>query len=523
MKLLICDDDVSVIDVIQSQIDLKGLGIGTVLRAYNGEMAKTIISEDEPELILCDIGMPTCDGTEVLKFIHQNRLDCEFCFLTCYEDFKYAQTAIQYGASGYVTKPFELEELERELVRMKTAYETRHGEDERQARQDSVLNSVFRQLCDGACGTNPDSVGALLRQNRITYAPDSRWFLAASSCDMTDAAMEGWNAELLAYSARRLHDEILVEYIGNAYTLLNFDARYIRNYCFVPAENCTKKELLSRCGKLISLCREHFSLTPTFVVSDEFSLYNASSVRSELALELRRLRNYPGRLFENGRVSRNEADDAGLNGEQILWYLKNNDAEGFRSYITGAAENAKRFADRLDLLRRDLVLAITQCLRNNGLDDSVLFGDSELMRLEHASTDSAGALCDFAFRFFDEASMLLRRQADSGDAILRVKNYIDEHFRENLDRNALANIAYITPNYLSKQFQMKVGKNLRKYMNDLRIAEAKKLLLSTDKSVSEIATTVGYDNFSYFSTIFRKYTGMSPVDWREMISKEGLQ
>lgn len=523
MKLLICDDDVSVIDVIQSQIDLSGLGIDTVLRAYNGDMAKQIISENEPELILCDIGMPTCDGTEVLKFVYQSRLDCEFCFLTCYEDFNYAQIAIKYGASGYITKPFELEALQREIVRMKEAYEESHGEDERQARLDSVLNSVFRQLCDGTCGTSPDAVRSILRQNAITYASDSRWYLAASVCDMTDAVMEGWNAELLAYSTCRLHDEKLVGYIGNAYTLLNFDARYISNFCLVPAETCSKKTLVSRCGELISFCREHFSLSLTFVVSDEFSLYCACSVRGELAAELRRLRNYPGRVFENGRVSRNETDDTGLNGEQILWYLKNSDRDGFRSYITGAAENARRFADRLDLIRRDLVLSITQCLRNNGLDDSILFSDSELLRLERAAASSAGALCDFAFRFFDEASVLLRQQADSGDAILRVKNYIDEHFREKLDRDSLAQIAYITPNYLSKQFQMKVGKNLRKYMNDLRITEAKKLLLSTDKSVSEIATTVGYDNFSYFSTIFRKYTGMSPVDWREKISKEGLK
>ena len=50
--------------------------------------------------------------------------------------------------------------------------------------------------------------------------------------------------------------------------------------------------------------------------------------------------------------------------------------------------------------------------------------------------------------------------------------------------------------------------------NKIRIDEAKRLLLSTNLPVSEIAGMAGYDNISYFSTVFRKHVGMSPVDWR---------
>ncbi len=75
-------------------------------------------------------------------------------------------------------------------------------------------------------------------------------------------------------------------------------------------------------------------------------------------------------------------------------------------------------------------------------------------------------------------------------------------------------MACITPNYLSKQFRSKKGMNLREYINKIRIDEAKRLLLSTNLPVSEIAGMTGYDNISYFSTVFRKHVGMSPVDWR---------
>ena len=56
--------------------------------------------------------------------------------------------------------------------------------------------------------------------------------------------------------------------------------------------------------------------------------------------------------------------------------------------------------------------------------------------------------------------------------------------------------------------------NLREYINQLRIEESKRLLLSTDLSVSEIATQVGYCNISYFSTVFHKLMGVGPFEWR---------
>ena len=67
----------------------------------------------------------------------------------------------------------------------------------------------------------------------------------------------------------------------------------------------------------------------------------------------------------------------------------------------------------------------------------------------------------------------------------------------------------------------KRGMNLREYINQIRIEEAKRLLLTTNLSVSEVAGMSGYENISYFSTVFRKYTGMSPIDWRNLEISNG--
>ena len=91
MKLLMCDDDISTLDVIQNQIDWAELGISRILRAYNGNAAKELLLKERPEIILCDIGMPLCDGMEVLRFVREKGLNTQFAFLTCYESFEYAR------------------------------------------------------------------------------------------------------------------------------------------------------------------------------------------------------------------------------------------------------------------------------------------------------------------------------------------------------------------------------------------------------------------------------------------------
>ena len=198
MKLLICDDDISTVDVIQSQLDCGELGITRILRAYNGDAAIRIIAGEKPDVILCDIGMPKCSGIDVLKYIHQNHFETEFCFLTCYEDFEYAKAAIRYGACNYITKPFSMEELKMVVQCMiSSARKKRESfRMEGQAQRDSVLNNVLRQISDGTTGMTPASVETVLHQNGLSLSARSQWYLVMTCADITDAMQTIWSREL---------------------------------------------------------------------------------------------------------------------------------------------------------------------------------------------------------------------------------------------------------------------------------------------------------------------------------------
>lgn len=527
MKLLICDDDILTVDIIESHLDCAALGISQVLRAYNGEAAKEVIAAEEPELVLCDIGMPLCSGVEVLKYVYENRLEAEFAFLTCHEDFEYAKAALQYGASHYITKPFEMEELEGVLRSMiESATKKRLDRiDQNQARQDSVMNSVLWQLSYGLWGSDRASVDAMLRQNGVELSADSRWNMVLSCSDMTDALSCGWRSELLMYTASRLHDEVLAGYVGAAYTLLYSDDRYLWCRCFIPAEACSRKELFARCRQLSQLCVEHAALRPAILVGDPFQLYQAAEVYRQLTGKMERLRFSPGVICSLENVDELcVPQETYLDGPNLLRQLKEHDRDGFLQYISatlnalpGSTDNYKA----MDALRSELVYLFASCLRDNGLSPEGIFSRKDVAALNTSSVRSARDFLRLAEVLYAAVEEELQQLQDSADIIARVESYIQEHFRENINRNDVAAVVYITPNYLSKLFRSKMGMNLREYINQIRIEEARRMLLTTSLSVSEIAGRVGYDNISYFSTVFRKQVGMSPVDWRNSKREDG--
>ena len=96
-----------------------------------------------------------------------------------------------------------------------------------------------------------------------------------------------------------------------------------------------------------------------------------------------------------------------------------------------------------------------------------------------------------------------------------LKQYIDEHYGDNLTLDQLADIVRMNKYSLGHLFQKAYGISPINYMINRRILEGKRLLESTDHSISQIAEILNFSSLSYFSQRFHKLTGMSPKEYRE--------
>ena len=103
--------------------------------------------------------------------------------------------------------------------------------------------------------------------------------------------------------------------------------------------------------------------------------------------------------------------------------------------------------------------------------------------------------------------------------ILKVKNYIDGHYKDEMSLEQLAELVGMTPTAFSRYFKQRTGKNLSEYIVDIRLGHAARRLVDTTDSVSEICWTTGFNTLSNFNRLFRKRKGCNPTEFREKYQK----
>lgn len=97
-----------------------------------------------------------------------------------------------------------------------------------------------------------------------------------------------------------------------------------------------------------------------------------------------------------------------------------------------------------------------------------------------------------------------------------IKEYLEEHYKEKISLDHLADQFYINKYYLSRIFKEQFGTTILSYLDQVRITHAKQLLRFSDLTVEQVGREVGIDESAYFNRVFRKVEGISPGKYRKM-------
>lgn len=101
------------------------------------------------------------------------------------------------------------------------------------------------------------------------------------------------------------------------------------------------------------------------------------------------------------------------------------------------------------------------------------------------------------------------------NTVNEIVEWIDKHYSQKITLASLAEQFFISPYYLDRKFKEYTGYSVNQYVIDRRMGEAQRLLIFETASIKEISLAVGYDNLQYFYATFRKYTGITPLAFRE--------
>lgn len=104
------------------------------------------------------------------------------------------------------------------------------------------------------------------------------------------------------------------------------------------------------------------------------------------------------------------------------------------------------------------------------------------------------------------------------DLLMPVLNYIDNHFSQDFSMTVLAELVGISSQHLCRIFKETMHMRPTEYLTYRRLSEAKNLLHHTDISIAEIGAKCGFPDAGYFSTVFKRYEGLSPAEYRKNIN-----
>ena len=115
---------------------------------------------------------------------------------------------------------------------------------------------------------------------------------------------------------------------------------------------------------------------------------------------------------------------------------------------------------------------------------------------------------------------LTAKGKDSLQKLKQVIAYIHQNYQEPIPLQALSDICYMSPNYFCRYFKQEIGKTPIGFLNEYRMEKACQLLSESQLTISDIALSVGFDNFSYFIRKFREYKGVTPKKYRSLCLRQ---
>lgn len=479
LKVILIDDEEFTLHEIADNINWTAFGFELSEAFSNPFEAMEYIKNHRLDLIITDIEMPLLSGLEIAKYVSENFPETKLVFLTAYSEFRYAQAAIEYRAASYILKPVDFKTIEKCLQNIRN--ESLNISVEAASKLNDIRNAVISYK--NGKSTFEDVKSSVLNASpNLFISPETpSAILRLTIVDLTDYLNTTWK-----HGLERLYTAVHNIILQKNYKELNLSAfpmvyDYDRiNFWVVSSDN-----KMSRFTKDIALFQRYFTNSCSELLNLTFHLEitKIGDTKSVLSDDETLIKNFSGKLLAHTQ----------------------------KRDISGALDTLARY--------ETVVQFSIEYLRR--IATSVFLSAPLLQQRQHLSAllecPSYDALRSMLVNMLSALAEENKAQINSGDIIDYALAYIQNNYMEELSLQKVADEVHLTSAYFGQLFKRRVGKNFIDYLNETRINEAKKLLKTTFYKVNEIATMVGYKNYSYFLKNFIKYTGVSPSEFKDAL------
>lgn len=160
-----------------------------------------------------------------------------------------------------------------------------------------------------------------------------------------------------------------------------------------------------------------------------------------------------------------------------------------------------------------------------GMDEENAYTASDLyiQRVDQCQdTDSIIQLYRDMLTYFTRAMADLKKESVYSKPIVLCMDYVYYHLHEKITIDLLAEYVHLNSNYLSSLFKKETGQTVLDYITGKRMEAAKNMLLYSDASYADIASTLAFNSQSYFTKVFRQTYGLTPGEYRKRFFRYGF-
>ena len=498
--IVVADDEAELREAMCRLIQWEDIGFRLVGSAGNGLDALQLVEQLQPDILLTDIQMPFITGTALAQQVRELQPLIQVAFLSGYDDFEYARSAIDNQVISYLLKPISMAELTEALKDIHRRMEDRFSAySPRSEVKDLSLALASLLLDDTSDRPTEDESLALLEECGMTIPRPYELAVIAISFSGTIPVQQ---------NAAQIIENVLSKHFSCGSIVSGH-----RCIALLSSGNGFQ-ELGSSLDELLYISNRTFGTESTIGVSRFFSDITQCSAAYREAVDALKISDGPGisRLsISEGELPNNLASEQ-HNIHQLEAILYSGDRRALTSFLSSFLGSSGDLASMQilmacqNVMRASLGNSITSELLNRfDLSDPVGSGiDRETFR---------NAISDFCLECQKQLSGSAR--AGMEHLVNRTIGIIDSRYmEEGLSLNSVSEELHVSPNYLSANMKKYAGDTFINLLIRRRMETARSLVMMNGIKIGEVAEMCGYSDQHYFSFCFKKYYGVSPAKMR---------
>lgn len=519
--VVVADDEEELRRAIIRRIDWESIGFRVVGEAENGIEALELVEREEPDLLLTDIRMPFVSGIELARQVREIRPTTQIAFLSGFDEFSYAQQAIQYNIISYMLKPITMVELTEELQKIKGKIDQIFEEFDAKKQERTDIHEFVLPLLLDSYGRADDMVREERLQNQAlacglirSKSNALQYVLLATKVE--DKEGRNCTGMELVHSV----DMILKKYVsfysfymeGRIISLLLATKGAFEKYLHIMVGDIVQsmeRILGMNCHIGISRVQEHLTECHE-AYQDAMSALDYSHTEKKSGIHY---------IADEERIATIDMSKAQemINGLESL--VRGGSREELSDYLEDifsriGGESAQIKLKFLMIQMFSAIFRIVYAVTNEiTLMQRITFLDGSFQEMKEQFISLCLEARDLVNTGKKKSSQVLCEQA--------LEMIEKEYASPDLSLVEVSGRINVSPNYLSALIKKQAGMSFVDLLTKKRIETARELVLSTSMKVREISEKCGYNDQHYFSYCFKKYCGISPNTMRQQLQTGG--